>query len=146
MDIAAGQGKSAILGASIVISYLYGEWSVMLGALIFFVSFDYLTGVIAAAYNGKLNAETGFWGIAKKFLVFGIVALAYQVDLIFIDLTGAPLSLGEFGISVMGVTIVYYLFNESLSITENVGRCGVSFPPGITRAMEVFNQKEGDKK
>ena len=55
----------------------FGGWSALLGILPAFVVLDYITGVIAAGIEGKLNSSSVGWkGIAKKVGVFVIVAVA----------------------------------------------------------------------
>ncbi|MGQ7179943.1 phage holin family protein [Escherichia coli] len=41
---------------------------------------DYLTGMIAAGYNGELKSKVGFKGIAKKVVLFILVGAAAQLD------------------------------------------------------------------
>jgi len=118
----------AALGA--VLSYLYGGWNALLGVLLAFVVADYLTGVAAAAVEGKLNSAIGFKGIAKKVGVFLVVAVAHLADTV----------LGDQSL-IMDAAIFWYLANELLSITENAGRIGVPIPPVIARAVEVLRGK-----
>src|SRR5690606_4744017 len=111
-------------------SYLYGGWNALLGVLLAFVVADYLTGVAAAAVEGKLNSAIGFKGIAKKVGVFLVVAVAHLADTV----------LGDQSL-IMDAAIFWYLANELLSITENAGRIGVPIPPVIARAVEVLRGK-----
>lgn len=138
MDMIINSAKTLTLGLSVVFSYLFGGWTVLLGALIFFVTFDYVTGVIAAGYEGKLNARVGFWGIPKKIMVFGMVAIAHVIDQVYLEQIGEPLALGEFQVSVMAATILYYLVNEFISITENLGKMGMPVPGPMKKAIEAF--------
>lgn len=43
-----------------------GGWDKWLIALVIFVIFDYITGVIKAIYKKQLSSEIGFKGILKK--------------------------------------------------------------------------------
>ncbi|MGJ9381818.1 phage holin family protein [Salipaludibacillus sp. CF4.18] len=133
--------KVITAGGAFVLSYLFGEWSVLLGTLIFFVSFDYVSGVTAAAYKGKLNAQVGFWGIPKKIMIFGLVAISYQIDMVYLELMGSSIAIGDLNVSVMGATILYYLVNEFISITENLGKMGMKVPTPLEKAIEVFQSK-----
>ncbi|MEC3882632.1 phage holin family protein [Halobacillus sp. HZG1] len=146
MDMIINSAKALTLGVSVVFSYLFGEWSVLLGALIFFVTFDYVTGVIAAGYEGKLNARVGFWGIPKKIMVFGMVAIAHVIDKVYVEQIGEPLAIGEFQVSVMAATIIYYLVNEFISITENLGKMGMPVPTPLKRAIEAFKDNSHKQK
>jgi|SRR5690625_4215422 len=125
--------KTVIAVGGAAASFLFGGWSSLLSILLAFVVIDYLSGMAAAGKEGKLNSEIGMWGIAKKVAIFAVVAIAHLVD------------------SAMGdahlfrdAAIFFYLANELLSVTENLGRIGVQFPPVIQKAVEVLRSK-GDK-
>jgi toxin secretion/phage lysis holin len=118
----------AVSGAAA--SYLFGGWSSLLSILLTFVVFDYVTGFVAAAKEGKLNSEVGAWGIAKKVGVFAIVAAAHLVDT----------ALGDAHL-FRDAAIFFFLANELLSVIENAGRIGVPIPPVMQRAVEVLRGK-----
>jgi toxin secretion/phage lysis holin len=126
--------KSAVAAGGAAISYFYGGWSALLGILLTFVVIDYITGVLASATEGRLSSAIGAKGIAKKVLIFVIVAVAHLVDT----------SLGEAHV-FRDATIFFYLANELLSILENAGRAGLPIPPMITKAVQVL-QGKGDAK
>jgi toxin secretion/phage lysis holin len=126
--------KSAVAAGGAAISYFYGGWSALLQVLLAFVIIDYVTGVMASAIEGKLNSAVGAKGIAKKVLIFVIVAIAHLVDT----------SLGEAHV-FRDATIFFYLANELLSILENAGRVGLPIPPMISKAVQVL-QGKGDAK
>ena len=108
----------------------------MLSILLTFVVLDYITGVVAAGKEGKLSSEVGLWGIPKKVAIFAIVAVAHLVDT----------ALGDAHL-FRDAAIFFYLANELLSITENLGRIGVPIPGAIQRAVEVLRGKsEGEAK
>lgn len=111
-------------------SFLFGGWSSLLTALLFFVVVDYLTGVMAAGKEGKLSSQVGFWGIAKKFGVFVVIAIAHRLDH----------SFGT-GDVMRDAAIWFYLANEALSILENLGRLGVPIPSFIQQGVKVLNEK-----
>lgn len=125
--------KMAVAGLGTLITYLFGGWSSLLGILLAFVVIDYITGWIAAKVHGKLSSSIGFKGIAKKVMIFSIVAVAHLADM----------AIGE--AIFMTATIYFYLANELLSITENVGRMGVDLPPTISKAVEILNNKGENK-
>jgi len=113
-------------------SFLFGGWSALLNILLAFVIIDYVTGVGAAAKEGKLNSTIGGWGIAKKVSIFAIVAVAHLVDS----------ALGDAHL-FRDAAIFFYLANELLSLLENAGRLGAPVPPGLQKAVEVLKGKGG---
>ncbi|EXY06287.1 hypothetical protein BF15_23660 [Bacillus thuringiensis] len=98
---------------------------------------DYITGVIAAGYNGELKSKVGFKGIAKKVVLFLLVAAATQADAI----VGSNSALRE-------ATIFFFIGNELLSLLENAGRMGIPLPSALTNAVEILGgkQKQEEKK
>ena len=72
--------KSAAAAIGGAAAYLWGPWDALITALIALVAIDYVTGVICAAVNGKLNSSVGFKGLMKKALIFALVAVAGIAD------------------------------------------------------------------
>lgn len=127
--------KGTFVAAGAIAGYLWGGWGQIMGILLFFVVADYVTGFIAAGIEGKLSSEVGLRGIAKKVLIFAVVAIAHQVDII--TGTGAHV--------VRDAAIAFYIWNEALSILENIGRTGLPMPEQLKRAIEVLQGKSGEK-
>jgi toxin secretion/phage lysis holin len=115
-----------------VVSFLYGGTFPMLGVLGMFVLFDYLSGIGAAAKEGKLSSEIGLQGIPKKLGIFMMVAIGYLIDRM----------LGD-GHMVRDAAAMSYTLNELLSIIENAGRIGIPVPPVISQAVAVLQGKGG---
>lgn len=117
-----------------IIGYPWGGWNALLGILLAFVIIDYITGFIAAGAEGKLSSEVGFKGIAKKILIFVLVAAGYLLDK----------ALGGQNDMFRDATIFFFLANELLSIIENAGRAGVPIPQILQNAVEILKGK-GDE-
>lgn len=111
-------------------SFLFGGWSSLLTALLFFVAVDYVSGVLAAWKERQLSSQEGFWGIAKKVGVFVVIAVAHHLDQ----------SFGT-GDIMRDAAIWFYMANEALSILENLGRLGVPIPPMIQKGVKVLSEK-----
>jgi toxin secretion/phage lysis holin len=126
---------AAILGG--FAGLIFGE-SVGLIIVLFWSSvIDYGSGIAAAFLEKTLSSKIGFKGIAKKVMIFVMVALAHQVDT----------ALGTKNM-FRDATVVFYIANELLSIFENAKRMGVDVPERLLQAVEVLKgkSKEGDKK
>ncbi|MDA1758497.1 phage holin family protein [Bacillus cereus] len=110
--------------------YFLGGWDMTLKVLVIMAAIDYLTGVIAAGFNGELKSKVGFKGIAKKVVLFLLVAAATQADAI----VGTNSALRE-------ATIFFFIGNELLSLLENAGRMGIPLPRALINAVEILSSK-----
>ena len=117
---------SAIMTA---LSYLFGGFDGLLIALIFCIVADYITGVLAAIYEKKLNSQVGFKGIIKKVVILIIVALSVEISAI----TGAD--------SIRDLVICFYIANEGISLLENAGRMDVPFLSKLKDLLEQLKDK-----
>lgn len=117
--------------------YFLGGWDTTLRVLLIMAAIDYITGVIAAGYNGELKSKVGFKGIAKKVVLFLLVGAATQADL----------AIGT-NSAIREATIFFFIGNELLSLLENAGRMGIPLPQALTNAVEVLGgkQKQEEKK
>lgn len=131
--------KTVAAASAAAVSFLWGEWSILLKILLAFVIIDYVTGLIASAVEGRLRSKVGLVGIARKVLIFLMVAVANLVDIVLIES-----GIREEPFLMMAV-IVFYIINELLSITENGGRIGLPIPSQIRQAIEMLKQKEVKK-
>ena len=109
-----------------VLTYIFGEWTPMLTLLVTVVIIDYVTGVTAAAVTHKLSSKRGFTGIAKKFLIFLIVALSAAFDRLIPATHDA----------VKAAVCMFYIANESLSCLENAGEIGLPLPKVLREMIE----------
>jgi len=57
------------IGGSLV-TYLFGGWSALIKILVAFVVIDYVTGVLAAAYHGKLEKQHWLEGHCQEGIYF----------------------------------------------------------------------------
>lgn len=134
LDVAFKTG-AAILGG--LAGLVFGDSIGLLVTLFWMAIIDYGTGIAAGYTEGTLSSKVGFKGIAKKVMIFVMVALAHQVD-------------SALGTKNMfrDATIVFYMANELLSIFENAGRMGVPVPEQLTQAVEVLKgrSKKGEDK
>lgn len=125
-----------------VAGFLWGELDGLLIALLAFMAFDYLTGVVAAFKFRELSSNTGFIGLARKGLILVVVAIGHILD---------TQVLGGGSSFFRSALIGFYLANEGLSILENAGRLGVPLPVFLREALRQLKEKndnphkEGEK-
>jgi toxin secretion/phage lysis holin len=123
---------STVIG--VFVGWLFGGWSLLLQILLAFVIIDYVSGLLASGVEGKLSSKVGFRGIAKKAMIFLIVAVGHLVDR----------AVGQ-GHMISDAIVFFYLGMELLSITENAGRAGVPVPSQIKNAVEILKGKGESK-
>ena len=111
--------------------HLFGGWDAILKALIALVAIDFVTGVLAAYTEMKLNSEIGYEGIIRKVCIFLMVAVAQIIDTS--SGLGEPL--------LRTAVIMFFIGNESLSAIENMGRMGVPLPEPLKAALEKLHRR-----
>jgi len=99
------------------LGWILGGLDGFLYALVAFVVIDYITGVMCAVVDKKLDSSIGFHGIFKKVLIFCMVAVAHIIDTQILGVAGD-------GSAIRTAVIFFYLANEGLSILENTTRLG----------------------
>ena len=121
-------GASSILG--VMVTHLFGGWSMYLECLLIAMVIDYITGVAASFFspNLSLDSRVGFKGIIKKVLILLMVAVGHIVDAVI----GTEL--------VMPMILWFYLANECLSITENVANAGVPVPKRLKSTLRQVRE------
>ena len=118
---------TVVVGA--VVGWL-GGLDQLLTALLVLTVLDYASGVIAAGINGQLKSNIGFKGIAKKVMLFLLVAAGHVID----DIIGSNALFRE-------AVIFFFIANELLSLVENAGKIGLPVPSVLKNAVEVLKGK-----
>ena len=124
-----------------LMSLLYGGFGDAMLVLIVFMALDYMTGLIVAGVfhksskseTGALESKAGWKGLCRKGMTLGIVMMAALLDRIM----GTAY--------IRDAVVVGFIFNESLSILENAGLMGVSYPRALKNALDLLNQKGEEK-
>jgi toxin secretion/phage lysis holin len=118
----------------IVRVYLFGAVK-FIDLLFMLMGCDIVTGIMCAIKEGRLRSRTALYGYARKVGVFIIIIGANIADQV-LALNGTL----AFG------TVLFYIGNELLSITENAAKLGVPIPPIILEKLALFNDKPGEKR
>lgn len=119
------------------LSWLCGGFGDAMLALIVFMALDYATGLIVAGVfhrsakseTGALESKAGWKGICRKGMTLVIVMMAALLD----RLMGTAY--------IRDAVIIGFIFNECLSILENAGLMGVSYPKALKNALDLLNEK-----
>ena len=124
-------GVASAIGAAFV--YVYGDIDTALVCLFGCITIDYLSGLIAAAYERKLSSAIGFKGLLKKMWILLMVGLAGLLDraLHFDNLTRS-------------MVCCFYICNEAISIIENGTKMGLPFPKKLLNIILEAKRKTDD--
>lgn len=114
---------------------LIGGWDKVMEILVIFIIMDYLTGVGLAIKERQLNSEIGSKGLLKKAAIFIVIILAAQLDRI----VDNPVNLFRTSAGL------FYIANEGISITENIGKLGAPLPAFIKKALEQLRGKNDEE-
>lgn len=112
------------------ISYLLGGLDVALKTLLIVMAIDYVSGVLKAIYNKKIDSKIGVKGIIKKVGYLLIVALAVLLDKL----------IGDSG-AIRTLVIYFFVANEGISIVENWGAMGLPLPKKIIDVLEQLKKE-----
>ena len=121
------------------LGYFLGGCDGLLIALVAFAAIDYITGLMCAISEKRLNSKVGFKGICRKILIFALVGVANLIDVQVIQ-TG----------SILRTAVVFfYLSNEGVSLLENAAHLGLPIPKKLKAVLEQLhdkhNKEEDDK-
>lgn len=117
-----------------VFCFLWGEADGLLYALLTFMAFDYITGVLVAVSRKVLSSEVGFKGIAKKVMILLLIAVGHILD---VHVLGG-------GAVCRSAVIGFYIANEGISILENAGNLGIPLPKKLVAVLQQL-KKDNDK-
>ncbi|MEC0677899.1 holin family protein [Bacillus inaquosorum] len=109
--------------------YLFGGVK-YLDLLLVLSIIDVITGVIKAWKFKKLRSRSAWFGYVRKMISFLVVIVANIIDTI-LNLNGV-LTFGS---------VLFYIANEGLSITENLAQIGVKIPAAITDRLHVIEEE-----
>ena len=133
-------GMVGLVGSTLV--KLFGGWSSDMTTLITFMAIDFFMGLVVAGVFGKsdksptgaLDSKAGWRGLCKKCVTLLFVLIAYRLDI-------------ALGVDyIKSATIIAFILNEIISITENAGLMGMPMPNIIKKAIELLKEKDNDDK
>lgn len=95
---------------------------------------DIITGIFKAVKNGNLWSRKSLFGYARKILVLIVIIVANIIDQV--------LSLGG---TLTFATVLFYIANEALSITENMAELEVLVPQNLAEKLKVIESTKHEK-
>lgn len=92
---------------------------------------DYITGIMCAVVDKKLNSRVGFKGIFRKILIFALVGVGHLLDT---QIIGT-------GIILRTAVIFFYPSNEGVSLIENAAYLGLPIPAKPKAVLEQMRDR-----
>lgn len=102
--------------------------------LLILMGLDIITGIFKAVKNGNLWSRKSLFGYARKILVLIVIIVANIIDQV--------LSLGG---TLTFATVLFYIANEALSITENMAELEVLVPQNLAEKLKVIESTKHEK-
>lgn len=113
--------------------YLFGGVK-FLHLLLLLMGLDILTGIIKAIKNDNLWSRKSLFGYARKLLVLIVIITANIIDQV-LSLNG----------TLTFATVLFYIANEALSITENMAQLGVLVPQHLAEKLKVIESQSEER-
>lgn len=107
---------------------LLGAYDSILKGLLYFIVVDFITGVLKALYEKKLDPEKIFVGVIRKLFILIVVSVAVRLEWVFGDV-----------VPIRETVILFYMVQEFLSIIKNA----VVFTPIPDELLNYFDKKGG---
>lgn len=128
------------------VSAWLGILAVPIAVLVIFNLVDYCTGIIASRHRGqKIDSYKGVRGIFKKVLMWLLILVGAMLDWLVVS-TGEYLGIKlPFAFVIAILVAVWLVFNETISILENIKDTGVELPPFLLPLVKNLKSQIEDK-
>ena len=134
-------GWAGVIGAiGGIVTTILGTWTLAITIMVICMGVDIITGIaVAKFFINSPKTESGGYssrevrkGLMRKGGMCLVVLIAHYVDL----LIGTQY--------VRDAVVVFTVFNEIMSILENVALMGVPIPKILLKGLDVLHEKTGE--
>ena len=115
-------------------AYFFGGFDPLLSVFATILVLDTATGMLKALNQGKYESKKFRNGLTHKLSYIAGIILAVQIDIL----------MGGQGV-LRDAIITFFVANEAMSIMENLGEMGVTFPAIIQNAIKSLREKGNNK-
>lgn len=136
--------KCVVTAVATAITSCLGALAIPLGILFAGQVFDYATGIAAAPERDeKVSSYKSILGIKKKLFMYVLVFIGWAVDiLVKYTLPTIPVFETVVWPDLIAIFVTCWLiFNEFISILENLDDLGVHIPPFLLPLMKMIRGK-----
>ena len=124
-----------------VMTALFGVYWYVFAAYLFFNVADWLTGWYRSRKKKKESSRVGLQGVLKKLGYWIIIAVAFLISDVFVNLGRDILGIDLGFLTMVGwFTLACMMVNEVRSILENLVECGCNVPAVLVNGLEVADK------
>lgn len=132
----------AVVGVFAILTAWLGNLAIPVYILLACNVIDYITALIAAPKREQVvDSLKGFRGIAKKVLMYCLIGIGWMLDILlnYAAVMVHPDLKEPYIIAI--VVALWLVFNEMLSILENVSDAGVPVPAFLKKLIKSLKKK-----
>jgi len=114
-----------------LIGFIFGGWHELMGVLLVIQGLDVLTGFLVGVKNKGVSSKEMRLGLIRKAGVWILVIFAHMLDIVLFK-----------GSMVAQMSILMaFVFQEGLSLTENLGNLGIIVPESVSQYLAQVKNK-----
>lgn len=118
-----------------VATWLFGSLDALFWGAVFMAVIDLITGVIGALKSGEFDSKVFKTGLLKKIGCLIAVTAVYRLDVIAPSLSKVVPAFAGWEEPFRDICLGSFLFNDFMSIFENLGKWGVQLPDFLTNRL-----------
>ena len=132
-------GYNTIVGIIItLLSAMFGTYWYIFAAFVLLNVFDWLTGWYKSRKQKTESSAVGLRGIIKKLGYWVIIAMAFLISNVFVQMGSDVLNMNlDFLMFVGWFTLACLMVNETRSVLENLVECGYEVPSILIQGLAV---------
>lgn len=124
-----------------IMTAIFGIYWYIFAAYLLFNILDWLTGWYRSRRTKTESSSQGLHGIIKKLGYWIIIAIAFLMSDVFVQLGSDILGINLNFLMMIGwFTLACLMVNEVRSILENLVECGYHVPSVLINGLDVANQ------
>lgn len=118
-----------------LMGFIFGGWHELMGVLLVIQGLDVLTGFLVGVKNKGVSSKEMRLGLIRKAGVWILVIFAHMLDIVLFK-----------GSMVAQMSILMaFVFQEGLSLTENLGNLGIIVPESVSQYLAQVKSKSANK-
>ena len=135
--------KVGFVAVFTTINTLLGAMAMPVYLLVCVNILDYFTGIAASHCRGEAtNSRKGVQGIIKKVCMWFLVIIGFILDYSVVHISSIAGIDIKFNCLIGAAVVFWLVFNELISILENIQDVGTELPPFLLKIVELMKGKK----